>query len=78
MTQFEYVVLQFIDKHPQCTEADILASFVKAPDRSLLKQALSDLKDQQFIDAQALKFASTRKSLWAYKSLPLSASILQV
>ena len=43
MTQFEYVVWQFIENHPRCTKADILSSFQRKPDLPELSDALETL-----------------------------------
>lgn len=49
MTQLEYVVGQYIKEHPRCTQADILASFSKPPEKVMLMDVLEALRFQHHI-----------------------------
>lgn len=68
MTQFEYVVWQFIKKNPQCTTDDILASFARAPQVELLFSTLKDLEMQKLI-SKAGQLTSEKKAAIRYSPI---------
>lgn len=55
MTQLEHVVLAYIERHPRCTEEEILDSFARAPEPDTLQAVIESLAAQQLIQSFKLK-----------------------